>query len=86
VNRFSELDVAARREDGFTIVPGFFSAAELAPVLADYERLYGITREGDGHVIDQKGPGDIGVFGDFREKQFKNMDTLPYFAAAGVVP
>ena len=82
MNRFSELDVAAWREDGFTIVPGFFSATELAPVLADYERLYGITGEGDGHVIDQKGPGDIGVFGDFREKQFKNMDTLPYGGSA----
>ena len=41
MSRFSELDVAAWREDGFTIVPEFFSAAELAPVLADYERLYG---------------------------------------------
>jgi hypothetical protein len=78
MNRFSELDVAAWREDGFAIVPDFFSAEELAPVLSDYEQLYGTTGDGEGHAIDQKGPGGIGVLGEFRDKQFKNIDTLPY--------
>ena len=82
MNRFSELDVAAWREDGFAIIPGFFSAAELAPVLADYERLYGVIGEGEGQAINLKEPGDIGVLGGFRDKQFKNIDTLPYGASA----
>jgi ectoine hydroxylase-related dioxygenase (phytanoyl-CoA dioxygenase family) len=78
MNRFSELDVAAWREDGFALVPDFFSAQELAPVVADYERLYGTISEGSGQAIDEKEPGDIGALGEFRDKQFKNIDTLPY--------
>jgi ectoine hydroxylase-related dioxygenase (phytanoyl-CoA dioxygenase family) len=78
MNRFSELDVAAWREDGFAIVPHFFSAQELAPVVADYERLYGTAGEGSGQAIDEKEHGCIGALGEFRDKQFKNIDTLPY--------
>ena len=78
MNRFSKSDVAAWREDGFAIVPDFFSAEELAPILADYERVYGTTGEGEGHAIDEKEAGDIGVLGEFRDKQFQNIDTLPY--------
>ncbi len=78
MNRFSELDVAAWREEGFAILPGFFSKEELAPVIADYERLYGMTGEGDGHALNLKESGDSGASFEFREKQFKNIDTLPY--------
>lgn len=77
--RFSQADVERWRTDGFAIVPGFFTADELAPIEADYERLYGPRRPTAQELMDRKTDGQIG---SFDRHQFMNIDTLPYDACA----
>jgi hypothetical protein len=76
--RFGDKDVAAWRNEGFAIMPGFFSAAEIAPVVADYERLYDGRRQPTAEPMERKHPGQIGRFD---RHQFTNIDTLPYDAS-----
>ena len=74
--RFSDDHVKAWRDTGFTIIPGFFSEREIAPIRSDYEKIYGLPGEGENGV-----PWDAkkdGAIGSFREAQFKNIDVLPY--------
>lgn len=73
--RFSRTDIERWRTDGFAIVPGFFSPDEIAPVVADYERLYGPRRPEAREAMDRKEEGQIGRFD---RHQFMNVDTLPY--------
>jgi len=73
--RFEAADVAAWRADGFAIMPGFFSAAEIAPIVADYERLYGPRRPAIGEAMERKVEGRLG---SFDRHQFLNIDMLPF--------
>jgi len=73
--RFSMADIERWRADGFAIVPGFFSADEIAPIVADYERLYGGRRPDAMEEMNRKAEGQIGRFD---KHQFMNIDTLPY--------
>jgi ectoine hydroxylase-related dioxygenase (phytanoyl-CoA dioxygenase family) len=73
--RFERADVAAWRDDGFAIMPGFFSAEEIAPIVADYERLYGARRPSAAEALERKTAGQIGRFD---KHQFMNIDMLPY--------
>ncbi|MGE0623474.1 MAG: phytanoyl-CoA dioxygenase family protein [Pseudomonadales bacterium] len=73
--RFTSADIERWRTDGFAIVPGFFSAEEIAPIEADYERLYGDRRPSATEVMSRKADGQIG---SFDRHQFLNVDTLPY--------
>lgn len=82
--RHSAEHVRAWREDGFAIIPGFFSEEEIAPLRLDYERLYGTTGEGQGLAVEHKEAMGLGSFGEFRAKQFKNIDTLPYDGSAAL--
>ena len=74
-DRFDSADIEAWRNDGFAIIPGFFRADEIAPIVADYERLYGQRRPAVGEVMDRKEAGQIGRFD---KHQFMNIDSLPY--------
>ncbi len=56
-------------------IEGFFGPDEIAPVVADYERLYG------GRKTEQA-PDKAQRQARFNEFQFKNIDTLPYAASA----
>lgn len=76
--RFDRKAVEAWRNDGFAIMPGFLSADEIAPVVEDYERLYGDRRPGAAGALERKQPGQIGRFD---KHQFMNIDTLPYDAS-----
>ena len=62
------------RRDGVVLVPSAFSAAELAPVLADYARLHplpGAAREAARHA-------DLGGrIGRFNREQFRNFLLYP---------
>ena len=79
-NRFSSADVSAWRDDGFALIEDFFSADDIAPMLVDYENLYGtVAATGDGKALVDK---DDGSFGASTPEQFKNIDMLPYAASA----
>lgn len=76
-DRYNANDIRRWREDGFAIIPGFFSEQEIAPLRADYDRLYG------GYAASRSSapqlPVDIpGMPGQFRPDQFGHIDTLPY--------
>jgi hypothetical protein len=73
--RFSITDVERWRSDGFAIVPGFFASEEIAPIVADYERLYGARRPGAAEAMHRKVEGQLGRFD---RHQFMNIDSLPY--------
>ncbi len=74
--RFTPDQIAQWRTDGFVIIPEFFTPAEIAPVILDYERLYGDRRAAAEPVaLVEKLPGELGRF---RREQFNNIDTLPY--------
>tara|TARA_Y100001934_G_scaffold104715_1_gene128813 strand:- start:1081 stop:2004 length:924 start_codon:yes stop_codon:yes gene_type:complete len=77
--RFTQAHVDEWREQGFVIIPGFFDEAEISPVRADYESIYGSVGEGDGTPLDKKEDGALGAPSPL---QFKNIDTLPYAGGA----
>lgn len=74
-HRYSTADVERWQTDGFAIVPGFLSEDEIAPVVADYEHLYGGRLPAAAEVMNRKSDGQIGKFD---RRQFLNVDTLPY--------
>jgi hypothetical protein len=76
--QFSQDDVTSWREDGFSIIPGFFSALEIAPLRADFEKLYGKTGANSDSQKVLDASSNAGVLGEFRTAQFRNIDTLPY--------
>ncbi len=78
MSRFDSAHVTAWRDEGFAIIPDFFTADEIAPVVQDYERLYGVSGEGDGSALELRSDDESGLEGAFRDKQFQNIDTLPY--------
>ncbi len=73
--RFTKEHVEQWREEGFVVIERFFTAQEVEPVRADFERLHPPTggatqvprklREGDDRAANQA-------------LQFKNLDVLPY--------
>jgi hypothetical protein len=77
--RFTPEHVQQWRDEGFAIIPNFFSAAEIAPVYAEYERIYGthadqtISAMVDGDEDEQAAA--------FRKLQFKNIDNFPFDAS-----
>ncbi|MEQ8861164.1 MAG: phytanoyl-CoA dioxygenase family protein [Pseudomonadales bacterium] len=73
--RFSAADIERWRSDGFAFVEEFFSDEEIAPIVADYERLYGARRPETRQAMERKAEGQIGRFD---RHQFSNIDTLPY--------
>lgn len=80
--RFTDADVRSWREEGFAIIPRFFTGDEIAPIRADFEKLYGTRGSGTGTAIVEKSVEDSGELGDFREGQFRNIDTLPFDGGA----
>ena len=70
--RFSAQHVAQWRHEGIALVPGFLRADEIAPVLEDYEQLYGSRKQ------QARGVRGDGPVGEFNEAQFLNIATLPY--------
>ncbi len=78
--KFSEDHVQAWREQGFAIVENFFSDEVIAPVRAEYERIYGTARDGRGG-LNLKEANSVG---EFRPEQFKNIDTFPFEASGAM--
>lgn len=76
-DRFTQAHIDQWRQEGFVIIPDFFSAQEIAPIVTDYERIYGKKGAGDfaGRELNLKEEDGQGAF---RNNQFKNIDILPY--------
>ena len=76
-DRFTQAHIDQWRQEGFVIIPDFFSAQEIAPIVTDYERIYGKKGAGDfaGSELNLKEEDGQGAF---RNNQFKNIDILPY--------
>ena len=70
-------------EEGFTLIPNFFTQAEIEPIIADFEELYQDRGKGEGVGVplDKKEEGAIGAG---HPKQFMNIDSLPYNASAAI--
>ena len=70
-------------EEGFTLIPNFFTQAEIEPIIADFEELYQDRGKGEGvgMPLDKKEEGAIGAG---HPKQFMNIDSLPYNASAAI--
>jgi hypothetical protein len=79
--RFNQHHVQAWRDTGFVVINDFFSAAELDPVLADFETMYVDRGEGEGLVKDVKQLSEIG---GFHPRQFMNFDQMPYDASPAI--
>ncbi|MDG1206899.1 MAG: phytanoyl-CoA dioxygenase family protein [Pseudomonadales bacterium] len=76
-DRFTHAHVEQWRQEGFVIIPDFFTAQEIAPIVTDYERMYGKKGAGDFAGTELNLKQEDGV-GEFRNNQFKNIDILPY--------
>jgi hypothetical protein len=81
--RFTGDHVAEWREQGFTVIPRFFSPAEYEPVLADFEALYGhlATAQTTGAPKQINDGDDIAAN---RMSQFSHIDNLPYNASVAI--
>ena len=77
--RYQQQDIETWHQDGALVIPNFFNTAEVAPVRADYERLYGCAGRGDGHALSVDTGAPAGLF---HSKQFMNIDALPYDGSA----
>jgi Phytanoyl-CoA dioxygenase (PhyH) len=71
--RFTEDQLAAWRRDGGVVIPGFFTADEVAAVVADFEMVFG-SRAGADVPLVKRRPGEIGGFAG---AQFRDNDTIP---------
>lgn len=75
--RHTAQHIAAWRDDGAVLVPNFFSAEEIAPVQADFERLYGRGKDGQ-EAASLKPPKGLG---NFSPAQFTEVHDFPLAAS-----
>lgn len=71
--RFTPDDIGTWRRDGVVQIPGFFTPDEVAPVVADFEIVFGRSVGAD-ESLDHKGGGAVGRF---HPDQFKTLEALP---------
>jgi hypothetical protein len=71
-DRFSSEHLAAWRRDGGLVIENFFTADEVAAVVADFESLFGKT--GAQEAVDIKNPGEVGRF---NPDQFLGVAPVP---------
>ena len=78
---FTTEHVRQWRADGFCVIPDFFTAEEIAPLLNDFEVLYADATqpagEADPVILDRKADDYVGS----RRSQFLNIHTMPYEAS-----
>jgi len=82
-SRFTEEDVQRWRTDGFAIMDHFYSEDEIAPIRADYDRIYRQEAKLPPNKETVVAAADIdNPLGEFNEYQFRNIDTFPYQGSA----
>lgn len=74
--RFSDADIEAWHRDGAVLIGDFFTPDEVAPVVADFETLYG-AKAPEPDTAPQNNKKD-GAFGQFEVAQFQNFDDMPF--------
>lgn len=77
---FTEQHVEDWRRDGFCVVPDFFSADEIAPLLADFESLYAEVAQPAGESDPVYTDRTAEDYLQARRSQFLNIHTMPYEA------
>ena len=82
VHRFTQEHIDQWRQDGFVIIPRFFTPTEIAPVLDDYESLYQDLAPGpdEARELNLREDGELGTLIGIKEV-FQNIDSLPYAAS-----
>ncbi len=74
--RHTEKDIANWNRDGAVLIENFFTPEELAPVLKDFEVLYGDRAPGaQSSARNNKKNGSIG---QFEIEQFAHFDDMPF--------
>jgi hypothetical protein len=76
--RFTPSHIQQWRDEGFVIIPDFFSAEEIDPVRDEYIRIYGT--QADASLKDAVAESTAAEDAAFRQQQFKNIHTFPYDA------
>ena len=71
--RFTPADLDTYRRDGVVIVENFFSPAEVAAVVADFDLISGRKGESDAPLVKRK----EGEFGRFNPAQFTGIQVVP---------
>ena len=77
-SRFSQAHIQQWRDEGFVIIPDFFSTAEITPVRDEYTRLYGT--QADASLKNASAPTTDAEVAAARRLQFKNIHIFPYDA------
>lgn len=70
--RHTSQDVETWRRDGALVLPNFFTADEVAVVVADFDQVFG--REAASETALVKG----GSFGSFHPAQFMTIESIPF--------
>jgi hypothetical protein len=73
-DRFTTDQVEAWRRDGGVLIPGFFTAQEVAAVVADFEQVFGPSRAAGEALVRVK----AGQVGAFNPAQFKTLEVAPF--------
>ncbi|MEM7768769.1 MAG: phytanoyl-CoA dioxygenase family protein [Pseudomonadota bacterium] len=74
--RFTPQHLTGWRRDGAVLIENFFSPAEITPVRADFEHLYGQRRPETASRAAHYDTGD--QVGQFNFNQFRNIDDMPF--------
>ena len=72
--RFQQQHIDAWRQDGVALIPNFFTAAEVASVAADFERVFPRPEAGL-EPLEKKSRGEIGRF---HGSQFATFQAIPF--------
>lgn len=72
--RFNGDHIETWHRDGGVLIEQFFTADEVAAVVADFEKVFGVPA-GDEAVLDEKPRGDLGRFS---ERQFATFAPIPF--------
>jgi hypothetical protein len=72
--RFDSSHLDTWRREGGVLIERFFAPAEIAAVVADFERVFGRT-QGAERPLDAKRPGQIGRF---NPAQFGTFEAIPF--------
>lgn len=74
-DRFTSASIQSWRTEGAILLPGFFTRAEMAPVLRDFEHLYAQQRPASGTAVSLQ-PTDR--LEQLPREQFELVRTMPF--------
>jgi hypothetical protein len=72
--RHTAQHIETWRRDGGALIPNFFTPAEVAAVVADFQRVFGAPEAADAPLVHRRD----GLVGSFNAAQFKTFDAVPF--------